>query len=314
MDLATTIRHRLQERGLDQRELALAAEVTESYISQLLSGKKLPPASDRTEVYKKIALFLDVPERQLTNLADAERQDKLKLKVLHPPRPLFREFRSMIVRKCAEARRSSITTIFNREPFGEFERLITQTVLDVTKRSIRDELNDPEWLKRFARLTRQAYEQAQVSILDFLDTDIFHITLDNWVSLLGPLIDRWDIDLESFEIEVVFNAPFIRSHTRNLKYCEAEPIAQDDVEPGLTEFLDTPALSQGITDQEIAFLQNLRLPGQHPAALYYYRELQNLRDPVNFMKDPFNPGSTPAKPVRRSGPRASSRQKSVNWS
>lgn len=160
--------------------------MTESYISQLLSGKKLPPASDRTELYKKTARFLGVPERQLTNLADAERQEKLKLKVLHPPRPLFLQFRSMILRKCANTRRSQVAAIFNREPFGEFERLITQTLLDVTKTAIRDELTDPSWVTRFAKLTRQTHEDAQVLILDFLDTDVFHITLDNWVSLLGP--------------------------------------------------------------------------------------------------------------------------------
>jgi predicted XRE-type DNA-binding protein len=37
------IKQRLEELGLEQRELAAAAEVTESYISQLLTRKKLPP-------------------------------------------------------------------------------------------------------------------------------------------------------------------------------------------------------------------------------------------------------------------------------
>ena len=273
--------------------------MTESYISQLLSGKKLPPASDRTELYKKTARFLGVPERQLTNLADAERQEKLKLKVLHPPRPLFLQFRSMILRKCANTRQSQVAAIFDREPFGEFERLITQTLLDVTKTAIRDELNDPSWVTRFAKLTRQTHEDAQVLILDFLDTDVFHITLDNWVSLLGPLISEWDIDLESFELTIMLNGRFVHSRARNLKYCEARLFDQDDVEFGLTEFLNTPTLSQGITQAELAFLKSLRLPSGRPTALYYYRELQNMRDPLSFVADPFHQ-RTETKTARRS--------------
>ena len=42
MDVSLVIRHRLNELGLEQRDLATAAQVTESYISQLLTGKKAP--------------------------------------------------------------------------------------------------------------------------------------------------------------------------------------------------------------------------------------------------------------------------------
>ena len=43
MDVSLVIRHRLDELGLQQKDLATAAQVTESYISQLLTGKKAPP-------------------------------------------------------------------------------------------------------------------------------------------------------------------------------------------------------------------------------------------------------------------------------
>ena len=48
MDVGSVIRQRLGELGLEQKDLATAAEVTESYISQLLTRKKAPPAPDRT--------------------------------------------------------------------------------------------------------------------------------------------------------------------------------------------------------------------------------------------------------------------------
>ena len=49
MDVSLLIRHRLNELELDQKDLAAAAQVTESYISQLLTRKKAPPAPGRTD-------------------------------------------------------------------------------------------------------------------------------------------------------------------------------------------------------------------------------------------------------------------------
>jgi transcriptional regulator with XRE-family HTH domain len=61
VDVCLVIKQRLEELGLEQRELAAAAEVTESYIFQLLTRKKLPPAPDRTDIYGKMAEFLKLP-------------------------------------------------------------------------------------------------------------------------------------------------------------------------------------------------------------------------------------------------------------
>ena len=43
MDFPLFIRQRLKELNTEQRDLATAAQVTESYISQLLTGRKAPP-------------------------------------------------------------------------------------------------------------------------------------------------------------------------------------------------------------------------------------------------------------------------------
>ena len=37
-----------------------------------------------------------------------------------------------------------------------------------------------------------------------------------------------------------------------------------------------------MTHEEITFLKRLRFGGKQPTPLYYYRELQNLRDPLHF--------------------------------
>ena len=57
MDVSLVIRQRLEAFGLEQRELARAARVTESYISQLLTRKKAPPAPGPTDLYAKMDRF-----------------------------------------------------------------------------------------------------------------------------------------------------------------------------------------------------------------------------------------------------------------
>ncbi len=283
MDIVSVIRHRLDELGIEQRDLAVAAEVTESYISQLLAKKKTPPASDRTDIYDKIARVLKLPAKELSRLADTQRREELKRKVLDPPRPLFQEFRRLILRKCIAAKRKQITSIFEREPFGEFERFITQKLLDVAKRVAREELEDEKWIHRVAQVGKRSYEETRVLILEFLDTDVFHVSVENCLSFLDPLIESWDIEFESFGMEIVLSRRLTRSHVKRLEFRETEPEVSSEIEPGLKEFLSDAKLSAGITEDETVFLKSLSPDGKRPSALYYYRELQNLRDPLNFL-------------------------------
>ena len=53
-------------------------------------------------------------------------------------------------------------------------------------------------------------------------------------------------------------------------------------EPGFRAFLQDSALSGDVTTEELTFLKKLTFAGKRPTALYYYRELQNLRDPLHF--------------------------------
>ena len=78
MDVCLVIKQRLQQLGLEQKDLAAATEVTESYISQLLTRKKLPPAPDRTDIYEKMGKFLKLSSGKLAKLAELQRRDALK--------------------------------------------------------------------------------------------------------------------------------------------------------------------------------------------------------------------------------------------
>jgi hypothetical protein len=57
-------------------------------------------------------------------------------------------------------------------------------------------------------------------------------------------------------------------------------------EPALAEFLKDKFLSADVTPEEVEFLRTLRFEGRHPSPLYYYREVQNLRDPLSFERWP----------------------------
>src|SRR5437867_5622318 len=186
MHVSQLIQQKLAEVGLDQRDLADAAEVTESYISQLLSGKKMPPAPERTDIYDKIGRFLKLPAGKLAGLADLQRKQELKKKIQSPPLPLFREVRELLLEKCKREKRRELRAIFDKEPFGELERLITQKLLDVVKSLAREELNRESWLRLVARESGRGYKQVRVAVLEFLDTDMFNITPDNCIAFVNP--------------------------------------------------------------------------------------------------------------------------------
>ncbi len=282
MDVSLVIRHRLNELGLEQRDLATAAQVTESYISQLLTGKKAPPVANRTDIYEKMEAFLKLPSGELSQLAELQRIEELKRKLGDPPVPLFKEVRELILRKCAPDKEKQIRAIFEKQPFGELERLVTQKIMDVVKRVAKKELESEDWLREVARLSNRDYEQMRVNILEFLDTDIFHLSIENCVSFLEPLIESWDIDLETFGMEIDLNNRVVSEHVKKLEFVEKEPEQPFEEEPGLKEFLNDARLSSDASEEEIAFLRKLRFKTKRPTPLYYYRELQNLRDPLNF--------------------------------
>lgn len=282
MDVCLVIKQRLRELGLEQRDLAAAAEVTESYISQLLSRKKAPPAADRTGLYEKMNAFLKLPKGQLSAMVEAQRREELRRKLADPPAPLFKEVRELMIKKCATEKRPQIRDIFENQAFGEVERLVTQTIVDVAKRIAKDELRNERWLRKVARLRGCSYEQMRTAVFEFLDTDVFNVSPYHCSAFLGPLIDSWDINLQTFRMEIQLNRRLASTQLMTFKFVEVESDGSLEEEPGFIEFRRNPAMSGDATDDEIEFLKRARFKHNRPSALYYYRELQALRDPLHF--------------------------------
>jgi transcriptional regulator with XRE-family HTH domain len=282
MDVCLVIKERLEELGLEQKDLATAAHVTESYISQLLTRKKLPPAPDRTDIYEKMSVILKLPKEKLARLAHAQRREEMRRIFEEPPVPLFEDVRGLLLRKCAPDRHDAVRAIFEKQSFGELERLVAQTLLDVIKGVARKELDNEKWLRSLARFSGGGHEQSRVRILEFLDADVLHLSGENCATFLDPLLQSWDIDLPSFGTTFVLNHGLVPGYLKRFDFVEKRDGAAEEEQPGLAQFLRDSTFSGKMTAEEIEFLQGLRFKGRRPTPLYYYRELQNFRDPLHF--------------------------------
>jgi transcriptional regulator with XRE-family HTH domain len=285
LDFSTLVRARLAALGHGQKDLARAAQVTDSYISQLLTRKKAPPARERTDIYPRMEAFLRLEPGELGRLAETERADEIKRRLGQAPEPLFQEFRDLVLRKCVSKRRDEVRASFEGRPFGTLERLVTRTLLEVVQGIARQELDREDWIRLAARVGGRNHKEMRVIILEFLDTDIFHVSRENCVAFMDPLVESWDIDLDSFRLDIVLNRDLVADPHRVFTFVESTPADDAGEASGLAEFLDDPRLGGDVTEDEVRLLRQQRLGGRRPNKLYFYRALQNLRDRMHF-EDP----------------------------
>ena len=248
MDVALVIRQRLDELQLDQRDLARAAKVTESYVSQILTRKKLAPAPERTDIYDRMDRFLKLPQGELARVAEAHLKEE-HLRRLGEVAPLFPGLRAILLRKCVPAQREAVRAVIERQSFGELERLVAQTLLQAAR----------------------------------LDGDVLELT-QRQLGRLDSAIHAWEWDPATFAVTVhpaTGRGPGAGAAPKRFEYRERDE-PDGDGERGLLEFLRDPLLSGTASPAELAFLRSLRFKDRRPTALYYYRELQNLRDPLHF--------------------------------
>jgi hypothetical protein len=83
-------------------------------------------------------------------------------------------------------------------------------------------------------------------------------------------------------MEIVLNRRLAPGDPKRFEFVESESGRPSREEPGLKAFLQDSSLSGDATTEEIEFLRKLRFKGKRPTPLYYYRELQSLRDPLHF--------------------------------
>lgn len=282
MNFSALVRSRLATLGCGQKDLARAVQVTDSYISQLLTRKKAPPDRERTDIYAKMESFLQLKQGELARLVEVERLEEARRKLARAPEPLFREFRDLVLRKCLPEKRAEVRTIFEGQPFGTLERLVARTILETVQRLARRELDSDNWIRLAARVGGKSNEEMRVIVLEFLDTDVYHVSDENCVAFLDPLVETWNVDLETLRLDITLNRELVDDPHRTFAFVEHDPTADSGSETGLAEFLGDPRLAGDVTEEEIQLLSRQPFDGRKPTKLYYYRALQNLRDPLHF--------------------------------
>jgi transcriptional regulator with XRE-family HTH domain len=285
LDFSSLVKSRLATLGCAQKDLARAAQVADSYISQLLTRKRAPPAPNRTDIYPKMEAYLRLERGALGRLAEIERIEELKHRLNQTPEPLFRGFRDLILGKCVAHKRDEVRVVFERHPFGTLERLITLNLLDVVQRIARQELDSENWIRLAARVGSRTHEEMRVMVLEFLDTDIFHVSRENCIAFMEPLVESWDIDLDTLRFDIALNRRLVVDSQRRFEFVETEPVDASDEPSGFAEFLEDTRLSGNITEEETRLLRLCRFDGKRPTKLYYHRALQDLRDPLHFRED-----------------------------
>ena len=81
---------------------------------------------------------------------------------------------------------------------------------------------------------------------------------------------------------ITLNERLAPGQPKKFAFVEKELDGAEEDEPGLVAFLQDESLSGDAAEHELEFLRRLRFKGRRPRALYYYRALQNLRDPLHF--------------------------------
>jgi transcriptional regulator with XRE-family HTH domain len=276
MNFAAVIRQRLEELGLGQRDLAGAAQVTESYISQLLSGKRTPPLPNRTDIYDKMSRFLALPREELGRLATLEHHQALDRVWKETPPARFGPMRELVLGKCRPGRQARMRAIFDSEPFGQMESLITRTLIESVRAEARRHARDESWLRSI--VSGRGYRKMRVRLIELLDSDPA-ASIGDFSDFLGPLIEWWDFDFVHFTVHVALAG----GTTRKFGFREESGETTAAEEPGLRAFLGDATLGAGAAAEEIENLRRLRFPpSRRPAPLFYYRVLQALRDPLHF--------------------------------
>ena len=108
MKFSALVKSRLAKLGHGQNDLARAAQVTDSYISQLLGARKVPPGRERTDIYPKMEAFLQLAPGELGRLAEIERTEELKRRLGRTAEPMFQQFRDLILGKCVPEKRVEV--------------------------------------------------------------------------------------------------------------------------------------------------------------------------------------------------------------
>jgi hypothetical protein len=199
MTVRKLLAERLEETQQSTDDLAGAIEVPGRYLKELISGRRRAPLPARTDVYEKMTRFLKLGRTDLAETAAAERAEAGD--DMGPP---DEEVRDQMLELC-EAGTAGKLRRRARNGHAELVDLLGR-VLDVAQGSACRTLTDQIPLRIAASRSGESYPELRMRVLEFLDTSPATLTMENLVQFVRPLIEVWDVDLESGVLKVVLRS------------------------------------------------------------------------------------------------------------
>ncbi len=188
----------LNETNHSPAELAEAVQVPPKYIADLIAGRRKLPRPGRTDLYEGITSFLKLGRNELLGCADAERaQAKPKRKA--GPNP---KVRKELLALCEPSTAGKLERDRTKDGAARLADL-AQRLLDATQRATRRKLTDQKSLRGAARHGGSSYVATRFKVLEFLDATADTLTTSDVAEFLRPLIDFWDVDIETGVLRVV---------------------------------------------------------------------------------------------------------------
>jgi hypothetical protein len=199
--VARLIRRRLRELDRTPEMLATAVQVPAWYVDELLSGSRLPPAPDRTDIYDKITRYLRLHRNELAERAEAQRAEVVQTRRRPVPR-----VRELILELCDPTKLRALGRHLTGREGPELERLIAERILSVAKSFVGRQLEDEVGVRAAAKREGVEYLDMRIRMLDFLDARADTLTPAHHAHFVRPRIATWDIDVKTRAMRIVLRS------------------------------------------------------------------------------------------------------------
>ncbi|HYT04734.1 MAG TPA: helix-turn-helix transcriptional regulator [Gemmatimonadales bacterium] len=194
------VRRRLRELKRTPRELAEAVKVSEQYMSDLVAGRRRPPAPGRTDLYVPMAKFLRLHRNDLPTCARVERAAE---PAQRRPDPLVWK---LVLGLCEPTRQRAIARRVTKPDGAELQALIVGRLLEVSQGFVRRRLEDEVGLRVAATRDGCTYLDARMRLLEFLDVCADSLSAGDCEEFVAPRIAAWDIELETCAMRIVLRS------------------------------------------------------------------------------------------------------------
>lgn len=182
---------RLRQLKRTPGELAAAVRVSETYITEIMAGRRRAPAPG-SDVYVGMGKFLGLHRDDLPSCARAERAAERPGERRASP-----EVRRIVFDLCDPQQMKTITRRIARPDGGELEWVIINRLLEVARGFVRRRLEDEVGLKVAAGREGKEYLDVRMRLLEFLDAAADSVTAVDCMDFVVPRIATWGIDLDS---------------------------------------------------------------------------------------------------------------------